>query len=342
MPRLTNGKRMELQKRFGDVDKSGDRKLDFNEMKTLLLQGNPDLEDRAMKQLYKRIDKNNDGSIDFDEFVSYLYNAPPNYQKAPEECVIKFEEFAGREMDGTEFSKFCVDCGLIDRGFRKEDIATTFAKVCPRGRRKINTDQGADGYSQYDKLLSLLAEKKKVPVAEIFSLVAGGSKTSSGTKADAVRFHDDKSLYTGAHGANEAHGRAEAEAASPKAERERFDIGPEGDWSSVEEVFNKFDDEQTGLGSRDFSKFCQDACLTDKRFTRGDADVIFTKIRKPKLKFEDFQQALKYVAERKKEPIKDIQNVVSRCSGPQINATQAEAVRFHDDKDLYTGSHAGK
>lgn len=342
MVRLTTGKRLELQKRFATVDKSGDRKLDFAEMKALLLQGNPDLEDRSLKQLFRRVDKNNDGSVDFDEFVNYLYNAPPVYQQAPQECIDKFLEFAGESMDGSEFSKFCIDCKLIEKGFRKEDIATTFAQVCPRGKRKITTQTGADGFSQYDKLLSLLAEKKKVPVPDIFRAVIGGEKSSSGTKADAVRFHDDKTLYTGSHGANEAHGRAGAEASSPKAAREKFDIGSEGDWSGCEETFRKFDDDQAGLGARDFSKLCQDAGLCDSHFSRGDADIIFTKLRQRKLDFEHFQEALRLVAERKKESIRDVQAVVTRCSGPVVNATVADAVRFHDDKESYTGMHAGK
>jgi len=339
MVRLTTAKRIELQKRFAEYDKSGDRKLDFKEMKTLLLQGNPDLEDKAMRALYKRVDKNNDGSVDFDEFVAYLYNAPPNYQKAPQECVDQFTNFAGQEMDGTEFSKFCVDCGLLDRGFRKEDIATTFAKVCPRGRRKINLDEGADGFSQFDKLLSLLAEKKKVAPSEIFRLVAGGEKSIHCTKADAVRFHDDKSLYTGAHAANEKHG----DCSSPKHEREKFDIGEENDWSSCESTFQAFDAHSVGLGNKDFTKLCKDAGLTaGTGFTEGDADVIFAKLRTKKLDFEAFQGALRLVAERKKEPIRNVQAAVARCSGPSIHATQADAVRFHDDKDLYTGTHAGK
>lgn len=337
MVRLTTAKRIELQKKFAQVDKSGDRKLDFNEMKELLLMGNPDLEDKQLRQMYKRVDKNNDGSVDFDEFVSYLYNAPPSYQRAPEVCNEKFREFAGPEMDGTEFSKFCIDCGLLDRGFRKEDIATTFAKVLPRGKRRITLQIGADGYTQYDKLLSLLAEKKKVSPSEIFAQVASGSKSSSGTKADNVRFHDDKSLYTGAHGA--VHGR---DTSSPKPQREKFDIGPDGDWSGCEGTFLAFDKDGSGLGNRDFSKLCEDAELTDRSFTRGDADVIFTKFRTKKIKFEQFQEALRMVAERKKESIKSVQADVTRCSGPVVHATQADNVRFHDDKDLYTGMHAGK
>lgn len=135
------------------------------------------------------------------------------------------------------------------------------------------------------------------------------------------------------------HGRGDG---SPKAARDKFDIGPDGDWSGCEGTFLAFDKDGNGLGNRDFSKLCEDAELTDRNFTRGDADVIFTKLRQRKMKFEHFQEALRLVAERKKEPIKSVQSDVTRCSGPVVNCTQADNVRFHDDKDLYTGTHAGK
>lgn len=338
MVRLTTTKRMELGKRFSGVDKSGDKKLDFNEMKQLLLQGNPNLEDAALKKLFKSIDKDDSGTVDFDEFVAYLYNAPPSYQNAPQACIDKFTEFAGPEMDGTEFSKFCVDCGLIDKGFRKEDIATIFAKVVPRGKRKITLEVGKDGFSQFDKLLSLLAEKKKSEVGELFQLVASGQKSSSGTKADAVKFHDDKSLYTGAHSANAKHGDTSKEAKV----REKYDIGEETDWINCEGCFKAFDQGADGVSNREFAKLCDDAGICSKSFTMGQADLVFTKLRRKKLDFEGFKDALRLVAETKKEPIRDIQNAVSRCSGPSVKATVADSVRFHDDKDCYTGVHAGK
>jgi len=345
MPRLTAAKRKELQAKFKKYDNTGDGKLDFTEMKNLLREGNPDLDEKALRSLYQKVDKDNSGSVDFDEFVNYLYQVPQTYACAPQACNDKFTEFAGPEMDGKEFAKFCKDCGLIDKGFKTEDIDVTFAKVLPRGKRKITLEVGKEGYSQYDKLLSLLAEKKKVTPAEVFEIVAGGEKSSSGTKADAVRFHDDKTLYTGSHGANEAHGRAEAEAAAPKVEREAFDIGPEGDWTGCKKTFEAFDTDSgngEGLGCREFTKLCEDAGLTDKNYHRGKCDLVFTELRKKKLVFEDFQQALRLIAEDKKEQIQDVQNQVARCSGPQFENTTADSVRFHDDKDTYTGMHAGK
>jgi len=342
MVRLTTSKRLELQKKFAAFDKSGDKKLDFDEMKKLLLQGNPNLPEKQLRTLYDKVDKNRDGAVDFDEFIDYLYGAKPAYEKAPDACNDKFTLFCGEEMDGKEFCKFCQDCGLIDKGFRKEDIDVTFAKVLPRGKRKISLEVSADGFSQYDKLLSLLAEKKKRTPAEIFDMVAGGEVTSSGTKADNVRFHDDKTLYTGAHGHNEKHGREDAEAAAPRIAKEKFDIGIEGDWTACAEKFKLFDQTGDGLTNREFVKLCEDAHVIDRGLTKGEVDIVFTQIGKQKFAFEDFQQAMRLVAERKKAQIADIQAVIAACSGPNRNATVADAVKFHDDPDMYTGMHAGE
>jgi len=339
---LTTSKRLELQKKFGAFDKSGDKKLDYDEMKALLLQGNPNLPEKQLQTLYSRVDKNHDGAVDFDEFVDYLYGAKPSITKAPDICNEKFIQFAGEEMDGKEFAKFCQDCGIIGKGFRREDLDVTFAKVLPRGKRKINLELGTEDFSQYDKLLCLLAEKKKMSHAEIFDLVSGGEVTSSGTKADAVRFYDDKTLFTGAHGHNEKHGRAEAEAAAPHPIKEKFDIGIESDWTACEEKFKMFDQTGDGMTNREFVKVCEDARIINRDLTKGEVDIVFTQMHKQKFGFEDFQGALRLVAERKKAQIADIQAAVAACSGPTVNATEADYVKFHDDKELYTGMHAGE
>jgi len=300
------------------------------------------LPEKQLRNLYSRVDKNNDGSVDFDEFVDYLYGAKPSVTKAPDICNEKFFQFAGEEMDGKEFAKFCQDCGIIGKGFRREDIDVTFAKVLPRGKRKISLEVGAEGFSQYDKLLCLLAEKKKMSHAEIFDLVAGGEMILSGTKADAVRFHDDKTLYTGAHGHNDKHGRAEAEAAAPHVIKEKFDIGVEGDWTACEEKFNMFQQTGDGMTNREFVKLCEDARIIDRELAKGEIDLVFTQMHKQKFSFEDFQGALRLVAERKKAQIADIQAVIAACNGPNLHATEAEYNKFHDDQSLYTGMHAGE
>lgn len=342
MPRLSAAKRLEIQRRFAEVDTSGDHKLDFNEMKVLMQSGNANLSDAECKVMFSSVDKDRSGTIDFEEFVAYLYDAKRHIVKASQECIQKFEEFAGKEMDGTEFAKFCGDCGLLDKRFRKEDVAMTFMKVVPRGQRKITLRNGADGFSQFDKLLCLIAEKKGCAPTDVQRMVARGSKTSSATVAEMVRFHDDKTLYTGSHAANDHHDARGAKVSSPKHVRERFNIGPEGSWQHCETTFEAFDKEGFGLGNKDFVKLCDDCGIVDRHFSKGEVDVVFSKLRVKRLTFERFQEAIREVAERKKQPIKEIQRKIEKCPGPVVRATVADAVRFHDDKSLYTGMHAGK
>lgn len=338
--RLTLTKKLEFQRKFVEHDKSGDHKLDFEEMKDILVKGNPTLSDEDLRRLFDKVDKNNDGSVDFDEFVAYLYGEPSPVVTAPEAVKAKFLEFCGPEMDTMEFSKFCVDCQLLDKKFRKEDVGLTFAKVCPRGRRKITLAPGRDGVSQYDKLLCHVATKKGVTPEEVHDIVASGCKTNSGTVADSVRFHDDKRLYTGQHAHNENHDVRSGPA--PKTERQKFDIGPDGDWGPVETTFKAFDRDGNGLDNREFVKMCEDCGLMDQDLARGELDVIFSLMKNKRIDFGMFRSCLYRVADKKRTNIILIQQQVASCEGPKLKATKADDVRLHDDKSTYTGTHAGK
>lgn len=45
-----------------------------------------------------------------------------------------------------------------------------------------------------------MAEKKGKSTAEVvYTVISAGGPTFTGTKADAVKFHDDKNLYTGVY-----------------------------------------------------------------------------------------------------------------------------------------------
>jgi hypothetical protein len=48
------------------------------------------------------------------------------------------------------------------------------------------------------------AEKKKCTVADVTAKIVAAKPVSNSTKAEACKFHDDKSLYTGAHDCHEA------------------------------------------------------------------------------------------------------------------------------------------
>jgi len=96
-------------------------------------------------------------------------------------------------MDGKSFAKLCRDCNLVDKHFSSTDTDLIFAKVLPKGQRRINLDQ-------FHTALRLVAEKKGLDLDAIFaSLDQSRGPVIRSTKAEAVRFHDDSSLYTGTH-----------------------------------------------------------------------------------------------------------------------------------------------
>ena len=109
-----------------------------------------------------------------------------------------FKSFTGNaaEMDGRQFAKLCKDTKLIGGGFTTTDVDLIFAKVKDRTARKIN-------FQQFRTALDHVGTKKGKSGDQIAEeLVAAGGPQWSGTRAEATRFHDDKSQYTGvyAHG----------------------------------------------------------------------------------------------------------------------------------------------
>lgn len=329
---------MELKEKFWAMDTSGDNKLNFAEMRNLLLEGNPDFTDKELKALFIAIDTNNNGTVDFDEFVEFLFGVPRAYVVSPGPVQQKFEEYCGKDMDCIEFHKLCVDCGVTGRNFKKEEIAATFARVVPRGKRKITLKPGPDGFSQWDKLLCLVAEKRNCNVEFIHELITNGTITSSGTVADDVRLHDDKSTYTG----GQAYGqKAPSGALAKPVLADDYDVGPPGDWEPVRVSYRAFQS-RGGLSNREFVKLCEDCqIIDDERFLKGDADVIFAKLKRQKLDWDSFQEAVTAVAMKKRQQLEDIMSQIAECEGPITRCTLPDEVRLHDDKSCYTGVHAG-
>ncbi|KAK9829714.1 hypothetical protein WJX72_007506 [[Myrmecia] bisecta] len=97
------------------------------------------------------------------------------------------------QLDGAKFAKFCKETNLIDKKFTAIDVDIIFSKVKVKGARKIS-------FGEFCAALELIAQKKGVSTDELSSkvLAAGGPKTQA-TKADFVKFHDDKSTYTGVY-----------------------------------------------------------------------------------------------------------------------------------------------
>lgn len=101
------------------------------------------------------------------------------------------------------------------------------------------------------------------------------------------------------------------------------------------------------MDSRTFIKFLKDTKSLNKKFTSGDADLIFQKY---KTKAGTSAKTLNYevlrthmipdIAAKREMEVDAYVLKLSRCEGPHIHATQAMANRFHDDKTTYTGAHA--
>jgi hypothetical protein len=110
-----------------------------------------------------------------------------------------FEAFASfgagpqTEMDNAKFIKLCKEAGLIDTKFTTTDADLLFSKIKAKGARKITFSQFAD------LALPEIATKKKSTPEAIAAQVQAASPQARATVADAVRFHDDKSAYTGVY-----------------------------------------------------------------------------------------------------------------------------------------------
>jgi hypothetical protein len=101
------------------------------------------------------------------------------------------------------------------------------------------------------------------------------------------------------------------------------------------------------MDSRTFIKLLKDSKSLNKKFTSGDADLIFQKYKTKagasvkSLNYEVFRtQMIPDIAAKRGMEVDAYILKLSRCEGPHIHATQAEANRFHDDKSTYTGAHA--
>ena len=96
-------------------------------------------------------------------------------------------------MDGKTFAKMAKDTKILDKNLTATDIDLIFAKVKDKAARKINS-------TQFTAAIALCATKKKTTNdALVEKILAVGGPVFSGTKADKVKFHDDKSLYTGVY-----------------------------------------------------------------------------------------------------------------------------------------------
>ena len=128
-------------------------------------------------------------------------------------------------MDGRSFVKFLRDARLLTKNCTRTDADLIFAKVKPRGSHTI-------AFQGFVTCLNEVAKRKNVRfeklVDHILSTVQG-PKLSHVSRAQHVRFHDDKSQYTGVyrHGGPTtigAGGDGESVTLSSLADRSAYDV----------------------------------------------------------------------------------------------------------------------
>lgn len=111
------------------------------------------------------------------------------------DLVSLFQKYCGAkaEMDGKTFAKFAKDTKLLDKKLTTTDVDLIFAKIKDKSQRTIMFEQFKKGVEEF-------AKKKGITFDACATLIlATEGPKFQGTKADYVKFHDDKGLYTGVH-----------------------------------------------------------------------------------------------------------------------------------------------
>merc|ERR1712060_323554 len=98
-----------------------------------------------------------------------------------------------------------------------------------------------------------------------------------------VRFHDDKSLYTGTHGTDGRHAGASDHLKSSHRDEQHGHDEPLpdddlDDWSGVDAAYEIFIGTHQGLENREFTKICVDCKLVGGSFPKEHCDMVFAKV----------------------------------------------------------------
>ena len=171
--------------------------------------------------------------------------------------------------------------------------------------------------------MGFCAEKKGV-TAEVLSgsIIAAGGPSFTGTKAEKVKFHDDKALYTGVHAKGgpttvdsvapvASFGGPRVATTEPKAaggaKKEEGKVPKKATTAaepaaSVDEVFYSFTGKKEEMEGKAFAKLAKDCGILDKKLTATDIDLIFAKIKDKtarKINLAQFKNGVKLCAEKK-------------------------------------------
>jgi len=112
---------------------------------------------------------------------------------------------------------------------------------------------------------------------------------------------------------------------------------------SLADIFKNFCSiyRQDTMTNTIFAKFCKDGKLLDKKFTKPQIDMVWSKAagKEKKVGLPVFEKMLASIAEIKGKPYDDLVAFVQSNAQVKNSGTQGES-RFYDDKDTWTGAAA--
>ena len=122
-----------------------------------------------------------------EQSLEEIFEAYARYGKTPSQLKNQLK----LEIDGRTLVKLAKQSKLINNKLRANDVDLIFAKCKTKGKRTIN-------FFQFEQAIKEFAKKRAENVENIQNkIIKAGAPKSNATKADNVKFHDDKSLYTG-------------------------------------------------------------------------------------------------------------------------------------------------
>ena len=204
----------------------------------------------------------------------------------------------GVDMNIKVWAKLVNDTGLIGKKFNMTSADIIFAKVA-EGNKLLQ-------YRDFLWMLALCAEERGESFQQVAQRVATHAPASSGTQAEFVLWHDDKSTFTGAHAARFGLQQRITDRKGWKHERPR-PISVDG----VENVFDAYcaahaeapDGTRLGsMGATAWEHLCRDAGLFGfQEFSKTTANEVFESVANPGatvIGYVDFKWALDLSAEK--------------------------------------------
>ncbi|VWU48670.1 p25-alpha family protein, putative [Hepatocystis sp. ex Piliocolobus tephrosceles] len=99
------------------------------------------------------------------------------------------------EMDSRTFVKILKDSNLLTKKLTPIEVDLAFAKYKTKGAKRINCEQ-------FVSAIQYLVEKHKLNYEKFVATLTNEAVKGpilQGTKAENIKFYDDKSLFTGVH-----------------------------------------------------------------------------------------------------------------------------------------------